>query len=116
LVDTNCNPDLIDYVIPGNDDAIRSIRLITGIVLDSMIKGKEKLITGRKAEQAIKEKKQAEEVPVTADHKLKGADDELVKDAEEIAKRFKHGKKEEKIEEEKTIKPKTQPRATRRKN
>lgn len=41
IVDTNCDPDEIDYVIPGNDDAIRSIRLITSKVSDACIEGKE---------------------------------------------------------------------------
>ena len=39
ITDTNCDPDLIDYVIPGNDDAIRSVRLITGAVADACIYG-----------------------------------------------------------------------------
>ncbi|NMB46787.1 MAG: 30S ribosomal protein S2 [Firmicutes bacterium] len=41
IVDTNCDPDEIDYVIPGNDDAIRAIRLLTGIMADAVIEGKE---------------------------------------------------------------------------
>jgi small subunit ribosomal protein S2 len=41
IVDTNCDPDEIDYVIPGNDDAIRAIRLLTGIIADAVIEGKE---------------------------------------------------------------------------
>lgn len=41
IVDTNCEPDLIDYVIPGNDDAIRAVKLITGYVADSCIEGRE---------------------------------------------------------------------------
>ncbi|MSP24811.1 MAG: 30S ribosomal protein S2 [Myxococcales bacterium] len=40
LTDTNCNPDVIDYVIPGNDDAIRSISLITKHIADACIAGK----------------------------------------------------------------------------
>ncbi len=40
LVDTNCNPDEIDYVIPGNDDAIRSIKLLTSKIADAVIEGK----------------------------------------------------------------------------
>ncbi|MBI5665960.1 MAG: 30S ribosomal protein S2 [Nitrospirae bacterium] len=40
LVDTNCNPDDIDYVIPGNDDAIRSIKLISSKMADAVIEGK----------------------------------------------------------------------------
>lgn len=39
ITDTNCDPDLVDYVIPGNDDAIRSIRLITGAVADACVLG-----------------------------------------------------------------------------
>jgi small subunit ribosomal protein S2 len=39
IVDTNCDPDLIDYVIPGNDDAIRAIRLITGLIADAAMEG-----------------------------------------------------------------------------
>lgn len=39
IVDTNCDPDPIDYVIPGNDDAIRAIRLITGLIADAALEG-----------------------------------------------------------------------------
>jgi len=39
ITDTNCDPDQIDFIIPGNDDAIRSIRLITGRVADACIEG-----------------------------------------------------------------------------
>ena len=39
LVDSDCDPDLIDYPIPGNDDAIRSIRLVTGRIADGIIEG-----------------------------------------------------------------------------
>ncbi len=40
IVDTNCDPDEIDYVIPGNDDAIRAVKLISGAVADSVIEGR----------------------------------------------------------------------------
>jgi small subunit ribosomal protein S2 len=40
LTDTNCDPDVVDYVIPGNDDAIRSINLISGLVADSILDGR----------------------------------------------------------------------------
>ncbi|MBI4498358.1 MAG: 30S ribosomal protein S2, partial [Chloroflexi bacterium] len=39
IVDTNCNPDEIDYPIPGNDDAIRSVRLITSKLADAALEG-----------------------------------------------------------------------------
>lgn len=43
IVDTNCDPDEIDYVIPGNDDAIRAIKLICGRISDAVIEGLEGL-------------------------------------------------------------------------
>jgi small subunit ribosomal protein S2 len=41
-VDSNCDPDPIDYVIPGNDDAIRSIRLFSTKIADACLEGKQK--------------------------------------------------------------------------
>ena len=41
IVDTNCDPDEIDYVIPGNDDAIRAVKLIAGRMVDAIIEGRE---------------------------------------------------------------------------
>jgi len=42
IVDTNCDPDVIDYVIPGNDDAIRAIKLIASKVADAVLEGKQR--------------------------------------------------------------------------
>ena len=50
VVDTNCDPDLIDYVIPGNDDAIRSIRLLTSKIADACIEGAQRLAEKEQAE------------------------------------------------------------------
>ena len=50
IVDTNCDPDDIDYIIPGNDDAIRAIRLITSRIANACIEGKERLEERRQAE------------------------------------------------------------------
>jgi len=41
IVDTNCDPDEVDYVIPGNDDAIRAVKLISGKIADAVIEGKQ---------------------------------------------------------------------------
>jgi len=51
IVDTNCDPDEIDYPIPGNDDAIRAVRLITGKIADAIIEAKAEMET-EIAEQA----------------------------------------------------------------
>lgn len=41
IVDTNCDPDEIDYLIPGNDDAIRAVKLITSVISDAVLEGKQ---------------------------------------------------------------------------
>ena len=48
IVDTNCDPDEIDYVIPGNDDAIRAVKLIAGKLADAILEGKQ----GEQSEEA----------------------------------------------------------------
>jgi len=63
LVDTNCNPDEIDHVIPGNDDAIRSIKLATSKIADAVLEGRDILNKAieETAEKAAIEEKIAEE-------------------------------------------------------
>jgi small subunit ribosomal protein S2 len=46
IVDTNCNPDKIDYVVPGNDDAIRAIRLFSSRMADAILEGKQETGVG----------------------------------------------------------------------
>ena len=54
IADTNCDPDEIDYPIPGNDDAIRAIKLISSVMANAMIEGKQGEETEEKAEQMAK--------------------------------------------------------------
>jgi small subunit ribosomal protein S2 len=64
IVDSNCDPDLIQHVIPGNDDAIRSVRLITNLVTDSIVEGQQLLgerELREREEQAAAEARAAEE-------------------------------------------------------
>jgi small subunit ribosomal protein S2 len=60
LVDTNCDPDESDYVIPGNDDAIRSCGLITRVIADAVAAGKQKVTVKEMAAAAAKEAAAAE--------------------------------------------------------
>ena len=55
IVDTNCNPDEIDWVIPGNDDAIRAVKLIAGAMADAVLEGKQ----GEQTAPAAEEKAEA---------------------------------------------------------
>lgn len=41
IVDTNCDPDVVDFVIPGNDDAIRAVKLLTSIISNAVLEGKQ---------------------------------------------------------------------------
>ena len=52
IVDTNCDPDEVDYVIPGNDDAIRAVKLISGAMADAIIEGRQGEQTAPVAEEA----------------------------------------------------------------
>ena len=57
LIDTNCDPDMVDVVIPGNDDAIRSVKLIVNAMADAVIEakeGEEGLAARKKAEEEAK--------------------------------------------------------------
>ena len=56
IVDTNCDPDDADYVIPGNDDAIRAIKLISSIIADGIIEGRQ----GEQLTEATEVKAEAE--------------------------------------------------------
>ncbi len=68
IADTNCDPDEIDYLIPGNDDAIRSIRLLTSKIADACIEGQQRYAEKKQADsdKAIDE---SEMVPAGADLK-----------------------------------------------
>ncbi|MFR8665052.1 MAG: 30S ribosomal protein S2 [Oscillospiraceae bacterium] len=55
IVDTNCDPDEIDYVIPGNDDAIRAVKLIAGAMADAVLEGRQ----GEQMEEASVEEEPA---------------------------------------------------------
>ena len=58
IVDTNCDPDDVDYIIPGTDDAIRAVKLIAGAMADAIIEGKE----GQMGAAAVEEADDAAEI------------------------------------------------------
>lgn len=60
IVDTNCDPDDVDYVIPGNDDAIRAVKLIAGAMADAILEGRQGA-EGSSEEAAAAEEKADEE-------------------------------------------------------
>ncbi len=60
LIDTNSDPELIQYPIPGNDDAVKSIKFITALMVDSILEGQKEFLAGKKAQT----QSQAQEVTV----------------------------------------------------
>ena len=60
IVDTNCNPDVIDYVIPGNDDALRAIRLFTQKMADAILEGQQLRLAQEAEAEKIAQEKAAE--------------------------------------------------------
>ena len=75
LVDTNCDPNDVDYVIPGNDDAIRAVKLITDVMANAVIEGKQ----GESLDQDVEEEKQEE----VAEKEEEQSMEEVVAEAEE---------------------------------
>jgi small subunit ribosomal protein S2 len=65
VVDSNGDPDDIDYVIPGNDDAIKSIRLLTSIITDACTEGHRQREEKLRAEEELEIKKEAELEEIT---------------------------------------------------
>jgi small subunit ribosomal protein S2 len=62
IVDTNCDPDGLDYVIPANDDAIKSVQVICKIVADAVIEGKQRAAANR-TERAVEAENQGKDAP-----------------------------------------------------
>ena len=60
IVDTNCDPDEIDYVIPGNDDAIRAIKLISSVMANAIVEGRQGMETAEEMEASEAEAEEAE--------------------------------------------------------
>jgi small subunit ribosomal protein S2 len=77
IVDTNCDPDEIDYIIPGNDDAIRSIRLISSRIADACISGKQLLVEKQQAEA---DKEVEEELTAVASSEVKAGEKAVISD------------------------------------
>lgn len=72
VVDTNCDPDLVDYVIPGNDDAIRAIQLFASIIADAVIEAKqgESFVAPQKDEEVVEAAPVVEETVVVEEKAL----------------------------------------------
>ena len=93
IVDTNCDPDLVDYVIPGNDDAVRAVKLLIGVLTNAIaeVNGNE-IVDYVNDDDKAKAEKKASKKEVVKEEK-----------AEKVVVK-KEAKKEEKVEEVKEVK------------
>jgi small subunit ribosomal protein S2 len=80
LLDTNCDPDQVDYSIPGNDDAIKSIRLITHLIADAISRGQE-LRAAQSSEAGAEEAMEAVAADPTADVDTESGENDTKEDA-----------------------------------
>jgi small subunit ribosomal protein S2 len=81
IVDTNCDPDDIDYIIPGNDDAIRAIRLVTSRIADACLEGQERLAEKQQAEADKEVEVESEAAAVSVE--LKPGERKVISDGTE---------------------------------
>jgi small subunit ribosomal protein S2 len=82
ITDTNCDPDPIDFIIPGNDDAIRAIKLFTSRVADACLEGK----AMQESEAATAEEEEAKQAPAAEVAAEEPAQELAAQEAEEIEK------------------------------
>ncbi len=107
IVDTNCDPDEIDHPIPGNDDAIRAIRLITSVIADAIVDGKRsksegKDVGAKKAEEGKKAEAPAEKAAKKIEEKADKPKEEKVKTDDKKAKSEEKPEKKAESEEKET--------------
>jgi len=100
IVDTNCDPELVDYPIPGNDDAIKSVRLITSVLADAIIEGK----TGAFVSTAFAE----EEAPAEVGEVVEQSGDVSEEKAEKTVEEKKQPETQKEAKSKEAAEPKTE--------
>jgi small subunit ribosomal protein S2 len=105
ILDTNADPDLIDYPVPANDDAMRAIKLITGLITDSIIEGKEqfdKSEVSKKVQELKEEQEDGKGLIEKSEELIEGIKIEPPKEKEE--------KRTRPVRKKTTYRPKPRPR------
>jgi len=95
LIDTNSNPDLVDYPIPGNDDATKSIRSVATIIADTIIEGRKKFLSYLSQEGVkVEETKQEVAVEILPEEDVQIKEiEEIVEDSQPVTEEVKAAKK-----------------------
>ena len=105
IVDTNCDPDMVDYVIPGNDDAIRAVKLVTGVMANAIVEA-----NGGKIVDYVREddKQKGEEIMQKAVDSVKRREERPYRNDKKDGRNKNFSKREEKVQTEKVEKEQTQ--------
>jgi small subunit ribosomal protein S2 len=85
VVDTNCSPEGIDYVIPGNDDALRAVRLFTSRIADAILEGQQIATEGATAVQATNEDEGSQGLAEIAAKAAETSPTELARESPDVA-------------------------------
>ena len=110
LIDSNCNPDPVAYPVPGNDDATKSIKLITSLIADAVIEGRKRFLSYLSESGVVKPQvKEGEEPVVLPEEEVK------IKEIEEIVETSEGGEEAAKSSKKGRVKPKPDERAKARK-
>ncbi|MBR1376638.1 MAG: 30S ribosomal protein S2 [Bacilli bacterium] len=94
IVDTNCDPDMVDYVIPGNDDAIRAVKLITGVMANAIVEAN----GGKMVDYTTGDSQSASDIMQKAVESVKRKEDRVPRERFDKKKPFNKDKKETKEE------------------
>ncbi len=99
VVDTNCDPDMVDYVIPGNDDAVRSVKLLIGALTNAIaeVNGNEVIDYVTEEDKAKKDKKEAKK-EVKKEVKKETKKEVKVEEKKEVVEEKKESTKEETVD------------------
>ena len=108
IVDTNCDPDMVDYVIPGNDDAVRAVKLLVGVLTNAIAeaKGLELIDYISEDDKNKEEKPEVEEAKEEKKTKKATKKEEVVEEVKEKVEEVKEEVKEKKEEVKKAVKAK----------
>jgi small subunit ribosomal protein S2 len=86
LVDTNCDPEMVDYVIPGNDDAMRSCEIVIGTIGEAIAEARGKFLQEEQARREAEERERARREAEEQERRAKEAEEQARREAEEKAR------------------------------
>jgi len=109
LIDTNSNPNMVEYPIPGNDDATKAISLVAGIIADTIIEGRKKFLSYL-SESGVGLKEEAVSQPLAEEIALLPDEEVKIKEIEELVETTPEGEEAAKAAKKAHVRPKIETR------